>query len=265
MISSFKLPFRFDSELLRSDLNQIRADEWVSHFNKEYHDGGWSGVALRSAGGIASQLYTRPQEHLPFAETPLLERCPYVRELLQGFHCPISTVRFLRLAPGSQIKEHRDSDLTFETGQVRLHIPVATNAQVQFFLDAERIEMQLGDCWFLNFSLPHWIKNQGSTDRIHLVIDCELNDWLRGLFSSNTSDGQELISLPSSPAEFERFRLHVLRDQQLQQRLRQTSDRESFIRLVVREGQARGYRFTAQDTEKALLTAQQSWFARWID
>ena len=38
----------------------------------------------------------------------------------------------MRLAPGSVIKEHRDHDLCFEDGMVRIHIPVVTNAGVDF-------------------------------------------------------------------------------------------------------------------------------------
>ena len=51
MISSFRLPFNFDPEALRSDLDRIAPDEWVAHFNQDYFEGEWSGVALRSNSG----------------------------------------------------------------------------------------------------------------------------------------------------------------------------------------------------------------------
>jgi hypothetical protein len=38
--------------------------------------------------------------------------------------------------------------------------------------------MKEGECWYLNFNLPHRVKNSGTADRIHLVIDCVVNDWL---------------------------------------------------------------------------------------
>lgn len=263
MIRSVKLPFTFDPAALRSDLDQIRPDEWVGHFNKTYHDGGWMGVALRSLRGDIGDLLVQPQ--LQFTDTELLNRCPAVRRVLSVFQCPIGSVRFLKLAPGSKIREHRDDDLTRESGLARVHIPVVSNPEVVFFLDAERIQMQPGECWYLDFSLPHWIENRGETDRIHLVIDCELNDWLRALLSPDQPGVFELATCPSSPAELELFRQCVLSDVTLQDRLRQTSDRESFTRLVVREARARGYNFTVEDTTEALADAQRSWHEKWRD
>jgi len=33
----------------------------------------------------------------------------------------------------------------------------------------------------LNLSLKHSVNNSGNTDRVHLVIDCKVNDWLKKL------------------------------------------------------------------------------------
>jgi hypothetical protein len=269
MISSFKLSFNFDPELLQSDLNQISPDEWVAHFNRDYFEGEWTGVALRSAGGDSRQLYSQMKAEFVFADTPILERCPYVREILSIFQCPLQSVRFLRLAAGSLIREHRDYDLGFKEGQLRLHIPITTNPDVHFFLDAHRIELHAGECWYLDLSLPHWIENRGATDRIHLVIDCELNEWLRGLLPpDDSSECQSMNSdteYPSAPDELDRFRQTVLSNLKLQHRLRETADRESFIRLLVGVGQQLGYRFTAADADNALRAEQQAWIERWID
>jgi hypothetical protein len=265
MIRSVKLPFAFDPASLRADLNQIRRDEWITHFNKDYHDGGWMGLALRSPRGSVNDLFVPLHVSPEFTDTDLLKRCSAVRAVLSVFQCPVGSVRFLRLVPGARIREHRDHDLTLESGEARIHVPIVTNPQVLFFLDAERVEMQPGECWYLNFSLPHWIENQGETDRIHLVIDCKINDWLRGLLPLDEPDEFELPDDPSSPADLERFRLRVLSDTELQRRLRQTSDRGSFARLVVREARARGYCFTLEDALEALAIAQRSWLERWID
>jgi quercetin dioxygenase-like cupin family protein len=65
---------------------------------------------------------------------------------------------------------------------VRLHIPITTNAQLEFYLNKQRVIMQEGECWFLNFNYPHAVNNLGKTDRIHLVMDCNVNDWLAVFF-----------------------------------------------------------------------------------
>jgi aspartyl/asparaginyl beta-hydroxylase len=272
MISNFKLALNFDPELLKSDLEGIAADDWVAHFNTGYFEGEWTGVALRSSNGLASQLYPDPRAKGSVANTPFLDRCPNIRALLGLFKCDLRCVRFLRLAAGSTIREHRDYDLGYDEGRIRLHIPVITNPHVDFFLDAHRVEMNEGECWYLDLSLPHWVANRGAADRIHLVIDCELNDWLRGLIPADESQKARLEGEPgageettSSPAEFGRFRQAVLSDLNLQQRLRATSDRESFIRLVVAVGREGGYRFSTMDVDEALQAAHRAWSMRWID
>jgi hypothetical protein len=177
--SSLKLPFQFDAALLQADLNQILAAEFVPHFNTQYYQGDWSVVPFRSVGGRANHIYPDPTAKNAFADTPLLERCSHVRSVLAALPCPQQAVRFLRLKAGSTIREHRDYQLGYEDGEVRLHIPVVTNPQVEFVLNAVRVQMQAGECWYHDFNLPHHVANRGTADRVHLVIDCVVNDWLR--------------------------------------------------------------------------------------
>lgn len=176
----FKLPLRFDAARLQADLASILSSEFIPHFNTAYYDGDWSVVSFRSVSGRADQIYPDPTA-TEFKDTPLLARCPYVQEVLAAFPCEQQAVRFLRLKAGSIIKEHKDYNLGFEDGEVRVHIPVLTNPDVEFVLNGTRVDMKEGECWYLNFNLPHKVANRGSTDRIHLVIDCVVNDWLREL------------------------------------------------------------------------------------
>ena len=173
-----KLLLQFDVARLQADFAGILAAEFVPHFNTAYYEGDWSAVPLRSIGGRADHIYPDPTARNAFTDTPFLERCPYVRELLATLRCPLQAVRFLRLKAGSVIKEHRDYELGFEDGEVRLHIPVITNPEVEFVLNQVRIVMNEGECWYLNVNLPHCVANRGPADRIHLVIDCVVNDWL---------------------------------------------------------------------------------------
>ena len=53
---------------------------------------------------------------------------------------------------------------------------------VEFAVEGKALPMGEGECWYINFNLPHRIHNRGTTDRVHLVIDCVLNDWLRAMF-----------------------------------------------------------------------------------
>jgi ribosomal protein S18 acetylase RimI-like enzyme len=181
MPDAVKMPLQYDAARLQSDFAGIVADEFVPHFNEAYYEGDWSAVPLRSVGGRADRIYPDPTAKNAFADTPLLARCAYIREVLATLHCPLQAVRFLRLKSGSVIKEHRDHELGFEDGEVRLHIPVITNPDVEFVLNQVRIVMNEGECWYLNVNQPHRVANRGAADRIHLVVDCVVNDWLRDL------------------------------------------------------------------------------------
>jgi hypothetical protein len=141
---------------------------------------------LRSPAGATHpvrMIYADPTAR-SFVATPLLQRCHYIRQVLDGFHCPLRVVRLMRLTPGSRIKEHTDPDLSFEGGMVRIHIPVTSNADVEFRLNKSRIIMEAGDAWYLRLSGPHSVANCGSTDRVHLVIYADVNAWVAALFES---------------------------------------------------------------------------------
>ena len=68
MITSLQLPFHFEPELLKAELDLIPPGEWIDQFNQSIYEGNWSGVALRSVAGRPMQLYpdptaTGPLEH----------------------------------------------------------------------------------------------------------------------------------------------------------------------------------------------------------
>ena len=41
--------------------------------------------------------------------------------------------------------------------------------------------MAPGECWFIDPAFPHSVRNRGESPRIHLVIDCVINDFVNGL------------------------------------------------------------------------------------
>ena len=181
MTSTLKLPFGFDVRRLQADLKSFGSDDWTPHFNTHYYEGDWSGIALRAAAGAHVGLYPDPTAE-SYVDTDALGNCPSVRSILEKFECETESVRFLRLGAGAQIREHRDYKLSIEDGVARVHIPVKTSSAVEFYLDGKRIEMKEGEAWYLNFNLPHRVANNSDEARIHLVIDCIANDWLRSFF-----------------------------------------------------------------------------------
>ena len=181
--STLKLPFAFDVEPLKLELGNFSDSDWTPHFNTQYYSGDWSGIALRAAENAHVALYPDPSVD-KFVDTDEIMRCGSVKEILKTFECETETVRFLRLGIGASIREHRDHKLSIEDGLARVHIPVKTSPDVEFYLGGNRVEMNEGEAWYLNFNLPHSVENKSSHERIHLVIDCIANDWLRSFFVS---------------------------------------------------------------------------------
>jgi len=179
MRDRLKLALRFDAEALAADAAALEA--WEAHFNTGTYAGDWSGVALRSAGGrvsIAPDLHSQQG----FADTEMLDRCPNVRAAMARFACDLNGVRFLRLGPGAEIREHRDYGLGLDdSGEARIHIPVVTDPAVEFLLADRPVEMRPGECWYLDVNKHHAVYNRSARPRIHLVLDAVANDWLYGL------------------------------------------------------------------------------------
>jgi hypothetical protein len=183
------LPFTFDADLLARDLDGLSAVGWIQHFVRQNYDGDWSVIPLRGQDGAkhpVMMIYSDPT-CTDFADTPMLAACPYFRQVLDTFQAPLRAVRLMRLTPGSVIKEHSDLELSFEEGTVRIHVPVVTNAGVAFYLNRRRVVLDAGSCWYLRLSDPHSVANRGSSDRVHMVIDAEVNDWVANILKTTTA------------------------------------------------------------------------------
>jgi hypothetical protein len=177
-----KLPLHFEPSRLLGDLDCIPESSWVNHFNEGYYEGTWSAVALRSPGGAESRIYPDPAREEDFRDSQLLTKCSYIQEVIATFECPKTSIRLMKLGPNSKIREHTDLNLAYEDREVRLHIPITTNSETDFYVDNRQIPMRVGECWYVNVNFPHRVTNNGQTARIHLVIDCVVDDWLEEVF-----------------------------------------------------------------------------------
>ena len=183
ILKYLQLPFLFDSRLLQQDVDALSAMPWQPHYQVKHYDGEWSAIPLRSIDGKTNNVIVSPVADTRYCDTVFLDKSPYLKQVLQHFECPLQAVRLLKLNAGSMIKEHRDAELNFEKGEIRLHIPVYTHPGVEFLLDKEPMELKAGECWYMNFNLPHSLHNKSHIHRVHLVIDAVVNDWVTQLFA----------------------------------------------------------------------------------
>lgn len=183
-----KLPFQFSAEKLANDLSILVKTEWTEHFVRQNYEGDWSAISLRSPVGETHpirMIYPDPTAK-EFVDTIYLKQCPYFQEVLSNFKCDLRVVRLMKLAVGSIIKEHFDHDLCYEDGAVRFHIPVVTNPDIEFYLNNERVILNAGECWYLRLSNPHRVNNFSTEDRVHLVVDATVNDWITEMFEQSS-------------------------------------------------------------------------------
>jgi hypothetical protein len=248
VLTGLRLPFQFDADRLKSDLARISPEEWTRHYNQSDYGGIWRGVALRSGTGASRALVASPANSSGFQDTPLLEQCPYFRRVLETCQCPLKSVRLLGLAPGSFIREHIDHALDFEDGEARIHVPVQTNAEVEFYVSGERLLLEEGGAFYVNVNLPHRVSNRGSSERIHLVIDVVVNDWVREIFARSA----EIPRCAPPERGVDAFRDTALADATLRGELRRIGNARDFEAAAVRLGRERGFDFHEGDVDALL-------------
>lgn len=174
-----RLPFAFDPARLAADLDHLDGEGWTPHFITSNYAGEWGAIPLRAPRGAEHPiLMITAHPGADCVDAPPLRETPYFRELLSAFECRLESVRLMRLGPGSSIREHCDPGLCAEEGRVRLHIPIRTNPEVRFRVNGRAVAMRPGEVWYLRLSDPHQVDNLGESERVHLVIDAEVNGWL---------------------------------------------------------------------------------------
>ena len=79
-------------------------------------------------------------------------------------------VMLARLSAGYGIDPHRDgagSNLYTH----KIHIPLFTNSGATFFVDGQSFHLEEGTAYEVNNLTTHGVRNDGKTDRIHLIFE----------------------------------------------------------------------------------------------
>lgn len=192
----------YDLAALRAEIERASI-EWADHYAVYNKGRSWSAVALRGYGGDPafiikpSEMSKAWKEEHPaemaweISDSPLFEALPVTREIVDAIPGAKHRVRLMRLTAGQgELTRHADitdPDAGTEPGRLlRLHLPIETNEDVRFRSwvpsgDEQTIHMPAGSCWYLDTRKPHTARNDGDTDRIHLVVDVESSPELLAL------------------------------------------------------------------------------------
>lgn len=183
IIHSARLPIPAALPDIQAEILSLPPQLWVSHVNRQDYTGAWDALPLRS---LRQHRKAHPilqsfaiETDGDWVDLPFMCSLPAIRDFLLYLQCPLKAVRLMRLKIGAEIKPHRDRGLAAEYGEARLHLPVHTSKDILFSVNNEQVPMRAGELWYINADQVHAVVNQGREDRINLVIDCTVNDWLR--------------------------------------------------------------------------------------
>lgn len=75
-----------------------------------------------------------------------------------------------KIAPGGRIYPHADTPVHADYYS-RFHIVLESNDQSMFRAGDEIVNMRQGEIWWFDNKQEHEVQNNGSNDRIHLIVD----------------------------------------------------------------------------------------------
>lgn len=157
-----QLPFLFDANKLADEVNGIDKRLWQAH-----HEGfkGNFSIPLISVDGANNNDFKGAM-----GTTAVLEACPYLKTVISSFGEVIGRSRLMGLAPGAQVPVHSDINYHWYK-RVRIHIPIVTHEEVQFYCGEKQIHMESGHTWIFDSWKYHRVENNSDVFRVHLVID----------------------------------------------------------------------------------------------
>jgi aspartyl/asparaginyl beta-hydroxylase len=186
--------FRLADAQLRAVQQEVARlnTEWTNVYS-DYHTGGWQTLSLLNRTSKPTDTIIEDCEPV---ETSLLKQMPETRALLRGLGFRYMWARLAKLEVSAFMHEHRDYQELRNVSRLRLHIPVITNPFSSIVIDRTRIHLALGYIWKLNPIHRHAAANFGKEPRIHIILDCYVDEALEALVSTETLDPICVYGLP---------------------------------------------------------------------
>ena len=158
----FKLPLGFDVDKLTEEVLSLSDSDWMPH-----PDGfeGNSSVPLISLNGEKNNAFDGPMK-----TTKILQRLPYIQQVIASFGEVFGRSRLMRLSPDCEVPLHTDTSYHW-ANRVHIHIPIITDSEVIFHCEDKQVNMAAGETWIFDSWKNHKVQNNGKTNRVHLVID----------------------------------------------------------------------------------------------
>ena len=198
----------------RAVLESVTSAAMTNHYSKKNKGKSWSALSLYGFSDdptdIAKPSETTKAPNPAIRPTRLLKTQASLRTatdaLLRACGIQYERVRVMKLLANPDAGVERHSDLTdtdhgVADGKIaRIHLPIATNPNAVLYAWDEDNQPRCahlteGSWFYLDARKPHAIRNTGSTDRIHLVVDVVSNARVRQLIAESTEVGEHSVPI----------------------------------------------------------------------
>ena len=132
-------------------------------------------IPLRSADRARAPMHLRTEDVHSSILAPHAWRTPdavlLVQALAADLGVELGRAMLVRLPPGGTVGTHRD-DGEYYAIRDRYHLVVESEPNGSILgVDDEHVAMEPGELWRFDNKQPHWARNLGSTNRVHLIFD----------------------------------------------------------------------------------------------
>jgi hypothetical protein len=206
----------------RYDLHRLTQEAAIARDVLDFAKGPYgNGISLPSAHQL-DERFRAHHNNLPFSGA--LDRCPYMKEIFDGFAAPKASFRLLRRGPKAAYAFHDDKDKG--PSVMRFQIPFVTSRHAFLLIAKDTLDLnrfdfdgskfkgdQNGDVWFdmnklrqacdgdvelfyleagylhyFDTCQVHTLINAADEERITLSIDVIMNEWLDTWMHKNLSE-----------------------------------------------------------------------------
>jgi len=149
----------FEVQLLVDEVERLPPECWQAHqFTRPHRaSGNYLEVAVWTGDGPGTALKT----------------CPNLSRFIDELPVTVRHARLARLPAGVRITTHIDRHGSNKNEPMTLHFPIKTHPAAQIIVAGRRYHMAAGELWFIDTHCLHSVANRGTTDRVHLILDCE--------------------------------------------------------------------------------------------
>ena len=193
------------------DVDKLIKDKEFVEERCHYEDGAFGHCISLPNNFQISKSHSEHHNNLPYAN--ILNSCLYFKEIFDSFKSEITSFRLLRRKAHSSYGLHNDKDMGNDIK--RFQIPIVTNNDSWLCVayDDEILEgwteensyimedfdrrfkgrydsyqLEIGTAYHFDVTRIHTLFNNGDTDRVTLLIDVKVNDWLLKFIERNFSD-----------------------------------------------------------------------------